>query len=280
MTHPSTLTHRYSRTEFTKDDDEHLCQYIAEVLPDKGEGGRTGHFIYADLIRRVGISYFKFSNTHPFQADEFGQYKWAHRHPEGGWRERYRKNRDRMDKRIAQIVEESPPSPDGKGRYMYRRNGKVDKDDELNADDEGLVRLDEEESRDSATDNEDSPVQIRIASAQRQEEEEEDSEGQAIMHRPEATYNLRSRNAKRQEEESTEGQTAKQRPVADRTRSSTRRSRVPLSEAPRPERRRTVSFTILFSALASFDRLTLKRRFRSVHCKLLWRNLGTLIISM
>ena len=43
--------------EFTADDDEHLCQYIAEVLPDKGEGGRTGHFIYADLIRRVSSLY-------------------------------------------------------------------------------------------------------------------------------------------------------------------------------------------------------------------------------
>ena len=214
MTHPSTLTHRYSRTEFTKDDDEHLCQYIAEVLPDKGEGGRTGHFIYADLIRRVGISYSKFSNTHPFQADEFGQYKWAHRHPEGGWRERYRKNRDRMDKRIAQIVEESPPPPDGKGRYMYRRNGKIDKDDELNADDDRLDGLDEENS---AADNEDSPVQIKSVSVQRQEEEEEDGEGQAVMHQPKARYNLRSRGAQRQEEE------------------------IPLGEPPRPKRRKTVS---------------------------------------
>ena len=49
-----THTYEYSRTEFTKDDDEHLCQYLAEVLPNNGEGGRTGHFIYADLIRRVG----------------------------------------------------------------------------------------------------------------------------------------------------------------------------------------------------------------------------------
>jgi hypothetical protein len=39
--------------EFTEDDDEKLCQYIAEVLPEKDEGGRTGHFIYTDLMRRV-----------------------------------------------------------------------------------------------------------------------------------------------------------------------------------------------------------------------------------
>jgi hypothetical protein len=49
----SPLTYEYSRTEFTEEDDEHLCQYIAEVLPQKDEGGRTGHFIYLDLMRRV-----------------------------------------------------------------------------------------------------------------------------------------------------------------------------------------------------------------------------------
>jgi hypothetical protein len=55
----STLAYAYkhSRTEFTEEDDENLCQYIAEVLPDKGEGGRIGHFIYTDLIRRVSTFY-------------------------------------------------------------------------------------------------------------------------------------------------------------------------------------------------------------------------------
>src|SRR6266478_1078902 len=64
----STLTYEYSRTEFTEEADEHLYQYIAVVLPDKGEGGRTGHFIYADLIRRVGTFYSKFLYfLHPFR---------------------------------------------------------------------------------------------------------------------------------------------------------------------------------------------------------------------
>jgi hypothetical protein len=55
-------TYEISRTEFTKSDDEDLCQYIADVLPDKAEGGRTGHFIYTDLIRRVGTFYSEFSD--------------------------------------------------------------------------------------------------------------------------------------------------------------------------------------------------------------------------
>lgn len=258
----STFIYEYSRNEFTKDDDEHLCQYIAEVLPDKAEGGRTGHFIYADLMRRVCIFHSNFSDTHPFQVDEFGQYKWAYRHPKDGWRERYRKNRDRMDRRIAQIVEENPPPPDGKGRYKYRRYGKIDEDDELNADDDGFDEMDEEERRDSATDDEDSPVQSKRANAQRQEEEEEEDDDvrQAVVHRPEASYNLRSRDAERREEEITEEQAGEQQPEAGRTRSTRGRSQVSLGVAPGPKRRRTVSSPSTSLPRLLSDSLTLKRR--------------------
>lgn len=202
------------------------------------------------MIRRVGIFYIEFSTTHPFQANEFGQYEWAHRHPEGGWRERYRKNRDRMDEGIAKIVEKTPPPADGKGRYMYRRYGKADKDDELNADDDAVeLELDEEERRDSATDNEDSPVhpvQVKRADALRQEEEEEEEDGeeQVVMHQPEASSNLHSWYAKRQEEGSTKelaGEQQQQQPESRRTRSTTRQSRVPRGNAPGPKGRRTVS---------------------------------------
>ncbi|KAI9452672.1 hypothetical protein F5148DRAFT_1330937 [Russula earlei] len=144
------------RVQFTADDDEHLCQYIAEVLPDEREGGRTGHFIYADLLRR---------------ADEFGQYSWAHRHPKDGWRQRYRKNQNRLDARIAEIVKEAPPSPDGKGRYMSRRYGKID---ELNAEDDELTGLYSEERSDSAADNY-RPVQTRSTHPQRQGGEGEEA---------------------------------------------------------------------------------------------------------
>ena len=255
MRHSSTLwtlTYIYSRTQFTEDDDEYLCQYLAEVLPDNQEGGRSGHFIYKDLIRRVGNFYSEFSDTHPFQANDFGQYEWAHRHPEGGWRERYRKNRDRMDERVAQIVDENPPPPDGKGLYRYRRYGKIDEDDELNADNDD--ELDEEERRDSATDNEDSPVQTKRTDARRQEEEEEEEdgegEGQAIVQQPEASSNLRSRDSRRQEEEeSNEEQAGEQQPEAHRTRSATRRSQISLGDEPGRKRLRAVSLP--FSSLPS-----------------------------
>jgi hypothetical protein len=61
------------------------------------------------------------------------------------------------------------------------------------------------------------------------------------MHRPEASVNLRSRDAKRQEEESTEEQAGEQQPEVGRTRSTTRRSQISLGDAPGPKRRRAVS---------------------------------------
>ena len=135
---------------------------------------------------------------------------------------------------------------------MYRRYGRIDQDDELNADDDGLVESDGGERRDSATDNEDSPIQIKRVHAQRQEEEEEeDGEGRAEMHRPAARSNLRSLGAERQEEDRTEEQAAEQQPETGRTTSTRRRSRVSLSEAPGPKRRRTVSLP--FSSLPLFS---------------------------
>jgi hypothetical protein len=211
------------RTEFSATDDEHLCQYIAEILPDKGQGGRTGHFIYSDLMRR---------------ADEFGQYAWARRHPKDGWRERYRRNQERLDKRITRIVEKNPPSLDGKGQYMSRRYGRIVQDHELDADDEELVGLDPEERGDSATDNEDSPVQTKKADVQRQEEEEEEDEGQVVMQRPGAT-NPRSQDSERQEEERAEEQAAEWPETGSPTRMATRRSRISRGETPGPKRRRT-----------------------------------------
>ncbi|KAH9162598.1 hypothetical protein EDB89DRAFT_633349 [Lactarius sanguifluus] len=178
------------RTEFTEDDDEHLCQYIAEILPEKSEGGRTGHFIYTDLMRR---------------ADQFGQYTWAQRHTKDAWRERYRKNWFRLDQRIAEIVEENPPAPDGKGRYKSRRFGRLDQD-ELEGEE---FMSDAEEGAESATDNEDGSVRAKRASTQpRKEEEEEDGEEE---------YHPRSQDSYHEEEDGQEAQTVGRRSKAGPT---------------------------------------------------------------
>ncbi|KAI0294258.1 hypothetical protein B0F90DRAFT_1757693 [Multifurca ochricompacta] len=210
------------RIEFTQDDDEHLCQYIAEVLPDKREGGRTGHFIYTDLMRR---------------ANEFGQFTWAQRHTKDAWRERYRKNQERLDERITEIVEESPPAADGKGRYILRRYKRVEQDDELIADEGGL---DTKERRESETDDEDGPVQSGRTDFHRQEEEEEEEgeEGEPVAaHKPESLLIQTEENG-----EEGEPTTTRQSRAGSSLRivGSRRRGRVSHSEAPLPKGRRAI----------------------------------------
>ncbi|KAH9059268.1 hypothetical protein EDB87DRAFT_798836 [Lactarius vividus] len=203
------------RTEFTEDDDEHLCQYIAEILPEKSEGGRTGHFIYTDLMRR---------------ADQFGQYTWAQRHTKDAWRERYRKNWYRLDQRIAEIVEENPPVPNGKGRYKSRRFGRFDQD-ELEGEE---FMLDAEEDVESATDNEDGPVRVKRANTQPQkEEEEEEEEG----------YQLRSQDAYHEEEDGQEAQTVGHRSKAGptpRSKAAGQKRLVSQGKNPASKRRKSV----------------------------------------
>lgn len=46
---------------------------------------------------------------------------WALRHPAESWRERYKRNRARLDPRIDRIVAANPPRPDGKGLYGLSR---------------------------------------------------------------------------------------------------------------------------------------------------------------
>ncbi|KAF8261912.1 hypothetical protein EI94DRAFT_1833088 [Lactarius quietus] len=180
------------RTEFTEDDDEHLCQYIAEVLPEKGEGGRTGHFIYTDLMRR---------------ADQFGQYVWAQRHTQDSWRERYRKNQLRLDRRITEIVKENPPAPDGKGGYKSRRVGKLNLDDA----EEFVLDAEAEADAESPTDNDDDPVLAKKASAQPQEEEEEEGgEEHPAWYQPDDEYNPRNEDH-HEEDEGQEAQNAERR---------------------------------------------------------------------
>ncbi|KAH9961016.1 hypothetical protein BC827DRAFT_349894 [Russula dissimulans] len=218
------------RVEFTKDDDEHLCQYIAQVLPYKEDGGRTGHFIYVDLLRR---------------AREFGQYSWAHRHPKDSWRERYRKNRDRMDERIAEIAEENPLPRDGKGLYKSRRFGNIDKDDEwMDADDEP-PDLGEGERSESATDNEDGPVQVqtkRMEVQRREEEEEEegDEDVGAAKHQLATEPSQPSQAAETQGREEVEEQTTKLQPETGPPADvAARRTRISLNREPVQTRRRT-----------------------------------------
>ncbi|TCD66382.1 hypothetical protein EIP91_001431 [Steccherinum ochraceum] len=93
------------RTQFTEQDEEHLCQWIAAKIPYKETGGRTGNRLYQQLV----------------ELRNEPEFTWVSRHTWQSWRERYKKNATRLDVRIAQVVEEKKPAMGEKGQYGYIR---------------------------------------------------------------------------------------------------------------------------------------------------------------
>ncbi|KAF9015313.1 hypothetical protein BDQ17DRAFT_1269058 [Cyathus striatus] len=93
------------RTQFTEEDEEHLCNWIASKIPYKETGGRTGNRLYQQLC--------DLSND--------PEYAWVSRHTWQSWRERYKKNAARLDTVIARIVDQKKPAPGEKGQYGYVR---------------------------------------------------------------------------------------------------------------------------------------------------------------
>ncbi|KAI9462390.1 hypothetical protein BJY52DRAFT_145185 [Lactarius psammicola] len=93
------------RTQFTEEDEERLCNWIAAKIPYKETGGRTGNRLYQQLCDMANDP----------------EYSWVTRHTWQSWRERYKKNSQRLDTLIQAIVEQKKPSLGEKGQYGYVR---------------------------------------------------------------------------------------------------------------------------------------------------------------
>ncbi|EIM92554.1 uncharacterized protein STEHIDRAFT_47261, partial [Stereum hirsutum FP-91666 SS1] len=93
------------RTQFSEEDEQHLCHWIATKIPYKETGGRTGNRLYQQLVEMV---------TEP-------EFAWVTRHTWQSWRERYKKNSTRLDTVIQAIVEQKKTMPGEKGQYGYVR---------------------------------------------------------------------------------------------------------------------------------------------------------------
>ena len=108
--------------QFTEEDEEKLCEWIAAKIPYKEIGGRTGNRLYQQLCDLVSpiFHFFCSSSLILFQSAE-SEYAWVSRHTWQSWRERYKKNAERLDKVIARIVEEKMPQRGEKGQYGYVR---------------------------------------------------------------------------------------------------------------------------------------------------------------
>ncbi|KAJ3551203.1 hypothetical protein NM688_g4845 [Phlebia brevispora] len=170
------------RTPFTKDDERFMCEFIALTIPDPSSGGRLGPGIWKWLI------------------DEYSQqaeYAWANRHTVQSWQEHYKKNRERLDARVAKIVKANPPPADGKtlyhlSRHKTYRNIRFEQMEEVVEEEivEELVtprkrkRVDRDESRPLSEETQDS----RLSSIARRLEEEESSHDEGEVEWPEDLF--------------------------------------------------------------------------------------------
>ncbi|KIK71132.1 hypothetical protein GYMLUDRAFT_33264 [Collybiopsis luxurians FD-317 M1] len=93
------------RTQFSEEDEQKLCEWIAAKIPYKSTGGRTGNKLYQQLCEM---------RNHP-------EYTWVSRHTWQSWRERYKKNANRLDKIIDNIVTTTKPNQGEKWQYGYVR---------------------------------------------------------------------------------------------------------------------------------------------------------------
>ncbi|KAJ3817936.1 hypothetical protein F5880DRAFT_1315823 [Lentinula raphanica] len=93
------------RTQFTEEDEQKLCEWIAAKIPFKSTGGRTGNKLYQQLCEM---------RIHP-------EYTWVTRHTWQSWRERYKKNAVRLDKIVDSIVSTTKPIQGEKWQYGYVR---------------------------------------------------------------------------------------------------------------------------------------------------------------
>lgn len=104
---------------FTAQDDEHLCYFLARIIPDKAAGGRLGLEVYKELLRTVGTypstirpSPLKHIFVFFLKSRSFGKaaardtHAWGARHTAESWKERYKKNAAEFDKWIEDIVKQ------------------------------------------------------------------------------------------------------------------------------------------------------------------------------
>ncbi|KAL0577090.1 hypothetical protein V5O48_004882 [Marasmius crinis-equi] len=120
------------RTEFTPEEEEKLCEFLAVTCP---AGGRLSHNLYVSLCANA----------------QYGEgYEWTKAHPPQAWRERYKKNKARLDPKIARYIidlqvhpnvedededeeEERPPPDEGSDRHSpvsrQKKRGDTNEDD-------------------------------------------------------------------------------------------------------------------------------------------------------
>ncbi|KAJ3507499.1 hypothetical protein NLJ89_g6267 [Agrocybe chaxingu] len=130
------------RQDFTLQDDERLCRWLAYKIPDNKMGGRLGLGVYQELVN---------------MAEAFPQeYKWAARHTVESWKQRYKTRRVEFDVRIKEIYEEEKPSKDARRPFSRQANKKMleeeEEEEEEELEQEALEQEDQQERQDEDED--------------------------------------------------------------------------------------------------------------------------------
>ncbi|KAI0045785.1 hypothetical protein FA95DRAFT_90430 [Auriscalpium vulgare] len=138
------------RNPFTEQDDQNLAKFLAQTIPNKEDGGRTGSVIYYELMRH---------------AAEHNVRAWALEHTADSWRERYRKHQEEFDPMIDAYAKGHPPPANGKGQYLEIRKNRHNRRRRNVGGGENLEEDGEDEEENGAK-----------AELRREEEEEEEEE--------------------------------------------------------------------------------------------------------
>ncbi|KAF9068292.1 hypothetical protein BDP27DRAFT_1327413 [Rhodocollybia butyracea] len=177
MVHPAKkkLTGRPNgyRNPFTSEDEQNLCKYLARVLPSPG--GRLGLGVYKELMSLAP----QLSPT----------YEWATRHTAQSWREHYKKNRNRLEPRIQEIVAQREPNPKASLYENHRVNNDADEEIEEERWEEMELEADEVEAalsmpspeRRTSSKGKGKGRAIKMEDEEEEEEEEESGEENEVQ---------------------------------------------------------------------------------------------------
>ncbi|KAG7092926.1 hypothetical protein E1B28_009231 [Marasmius oreades] len=165
-----------ARTEFTKEEDENLCKFLAIQCPD---GGRMGHLLYDRLVESA-----KYSRDT----------SWAKSHPASSWRERYRKNKARLDPIIERYIielgtrEETGSSEDDEDHEDYEEDSEdVPPSERFDYGEQQAPPnggSDKENSSERGEEDPDDQEALKELRETQQEEDEVDNALQEISHSP------------------------------------------------------------------------------------------------
>lgn len=117
-----TVQSHLRRVKYTLEDEKLMCQYVAKRAPNPESGGRSGLGFWKCFVNQANVSLSNIIALQRFTpvGKELG-YEGAQRHTAQSWREHYKKNRQKLDAMVSDIVPQLPASTNGETSYRLSR---------------------------------------------------------------------------------------------------------------------------------------------------------------